>query len=398
MVGWLITTCVGAVFVTLISDSFTFAKTMQNLDIDPNVFMCSFDVSSLFTYVSLDETIKICLEALHDQSDSQPLIPKDVFVELMKSATSSVEYSFNNTMYKQTEGVAMGSPLGSALANIFVGYYEEKLFSQMQKPLTYFRYVEDTFAIFDHKAEADEFLTKLNCLHPSLRFTFEKEKEKEKCLPFLDVYIAKTDVGFETSVYRKPTFTGQYLHWESFSPLKHKICLISTLVHRALMICTKHRLNGEIEIFVICLVFTSKCMLPVAHKDVLPTIQKSFVIYEYKCHCDSWYVEQTSSRLQDCIKQHVPQWLRQQLTHPHQSQPHRSCKRTNIKLDCDSAIDKHLLDNDQCALNYDNKRFSILVATCSSFHLNLLEAAYIKTRRLVLCRQKRFVYTLKLFR
>ena len=32
-----------------ILDSFTFAKTMKNLDIDPNVFMCSFDVSSLFT-------------------------------------------------------------------------------------------------------------------------------------------------------------------------------------------------------------------------------------------------------------------------------------------------------------------------------------------------------------
>ena len=228
-----------------ISDSFTFAKTMQNLDIDPNVFMCSFDVSSLFTNVPLEETIKICSEALYDQSNSRPVIPKDVFVELMKSATSSVEFSFNNTMYKQTDGVAMGSPLGPALANIFVGYYEEKLFSQTQKPSTYFRYVDDTFAIFDHEAEADEFLTKLNCLHPSLKFTFEKEKEK--CLPFLDVYVERTDVGLETSVYRKPTFTGQYLRWESFSPLKRKISLISTLVHRALMICTKRRLNEEIE-------------------------------------------------------------------------------------------------------------------------------------------------------
>ena len=38
-----------------------------------------------------------------------------------------------------------------------------------------------------------------------------------------------------------------YLRWESFSPLKRKASLISTLVHRALMICTKRRLNGEIE-------------------------------------------------------------------------------------------------------------------------------------------------------
>ena len=66
----------------------------------------------------------------YDDSDLQPLIPKDVFVELMKSATFSVEFSFNNTMSKQTDGVAMESPLGPALAESFVGYYEEKLFSQ----------------------------------------------------------------------------------------------------------------------------------------------------------------------------------------------------------------------------------------------------------------------------
>ena len=194
-----------------ISDSFTFAKTMQNLDTDPNVFMCSFDVSSLFTNVPFDETIKICSEVLYDDSDLRSLIPKDVFVELMKSATSSVEFSFNSTMYKQTDGVAIGSPLGPALANIFVGYYEEKLFSQTQKPPTYFRYVDDTFAIFDHEGKADEFLTKLNCLLSSLKFTFEKKKGK--CLSFLDVYVEKTDIGFETSVCRKHVFTGQYLHW-----------------------------------------------------------------------------------------------------------------------------------------------------------------------------------------
>ena len=70
----------------------------------------------------------------------------------------------------------------------------------------------------------------------------------------------------------------------------------------------------------------------------------------------------------------------------------------DTKPDCDSAIGQHLLDNDRCALNYDDKRFSILAAARSSFHLNLLEATYIKTRRPVLCRQKEFVYTLKLFR
>ena len=96
------------------------------------------------------------------------------------------------------------------------------------------------------------------------------------------------------------------------------------------------------------------------------------------------------------IKQHVLQWLRQQLTSPHQSQPYRLCKRNDTKTYCDSAIGQHLLDNEQCALNYDNKQFSILAAACSSFQLNLFKAAYIKTWHLVLRRQKEFVYTLKL--
>ena len=123
-----------------------------------------------------------------------------------------------------------------------------------------------------------------------------------------------------------------------------------------------------------------KRMLPVARKDVLPTTKKSSVIYEYKCHCDSWYVERTSQRLQDRIKQHVPQWLRQQLTLSRRSQPPRSCKRNNTKPDSDSVIGQHLLENDQCTLKYDDKRFSILATPCSSFHLNLLEAACIKTQ------------------
>ena len=77
-------------------------------------------------------------------------------------------------MYKKTDEAAMGSALGPALAYISVGYYEEKLlFSQTQKSPTYFKFVDDKFVIFDHEAEANEFLTKLNCLHPSL--TIETE-------------------------------------------------------------------------------------------------------------------------------------------------------------------------------------------------------------------------------
>ena len=47
-------------------------------------------------------------------------------------------------------------------------------------------------------------------------------------------------------MYRKPIFTGQYLHWNSFSPQKQEINLIGTLVHKAFMICSKSKLDSEL--------------------------------------------------------------------------------------------------------------------------------------------------------
>ena len=38
-------------------------------------------------------------------------------------------------MYRQTDGVEVGSPLGQVLANIFVGYYEVEFFQNIQKPI-----------------------------------------------------------------------------------------------------------------------------------------------------------------------------------------------------------------------------------------------------------------------
>ena len=134
----------------------------------------------------------------------------------MQTATSSVEFSFNNIMHRQIDGVAVGSPPGPSLANIFVIYNKALLFKRVNKPLRYYRYVDDTFVAFNDEDECNELFSHLNFLHRSLCFTFEKECNRT--LPFLDVLIEENDCEFVTSIYRKPTFTGQYFHWPLFSP------------------------------------------------------------------------------------------------------------------------------------------------------------------------------------
>ena len=82
-------------------------------------------------------------------------------------------------------------------------------------------------------------------MHPSLKFTVEKESNHQNA--FLDIFVHKTSTAFLTSVYRKPTFSGLYTRWDSFCPQHRKINLIKTLVHRALMISSKRFLDDEIE-------------------------------------------------------------------------------------------------------------------------------------------------------
>ena len=93
--------------------------------------------------------------------------------------------------------------------------------------------------------DCDHFQEKLNLLHPGLKFMVEKEQNNS--LNFLDVLVEEERTGFLTSIYKKPTFTGQYICWNSFSPKTRKIRLLKTFVHRALMICTKTKLGSELD-------------------------------------------------------------------------------------------------------------------------------------------------------
>ena len=81
-------------------------------------------------------------------------------------------------------------------------------------PIFYRRYVDDIFCLVKNETEANSFLTYLNSKHANIKFTIEHEKDKK--LPFLDILISSKNEYFETSVYRKDTFSGLFMNFKSF--------------------------------------------------------------------------------------------------------------------------------------------------------------------------------------
>ena len=97
------------------------------------------------------------------------------------------------------------------------------------------------------KGHREEFLTHLNSVDKNIQFTSE-EPGPEGALPFLDILITPDNEGrLNTSVYRKPTHTDQYLHWDSLHPTSSKYSVVGTLHHRAKTVCSNKQLLQQEE-------------------------------------------------------------------------------------------------------------------------------------------------------
>ncbi|XP_068674324.1 uncharacterized protein [Montipora foliosa] len=149
-----------------------------------NEILCSFDVSSLFSDVPLDETIQIFLTKLYVYSfPDPPKRPPNVLKKLLEFATRKSHFLFDGNLYDEINDVAMGSPLGKVLPNIFICHFEEKWIQNSKDcPPIWFRYVNDTFTFFQNKEAAEKFLRYINNRHTNINFTVELEMDNQ--IPF----------------------------------------------------------------------------------------------------------------------------------------------------------------------------------------------------------------------
>ena len=110
--------------------------------------MGSLDVDALFTSIPLNETIDIGVrELFKDKTEIEKFVSNEIY-DLLTLATKESLFIFDGEYYYQTDGVAMGSPLGPTLANLFMSYHEQIWLRDCPdefKPKYYRRYVDNIF-------------------------------------------------------------------------------------------------------------------------------------------------------------------------------------------------------------------------------------------------------------
>ena len=106
--------------------------------------------------------------------------------------------------------------------------------------------MDDVILLWNYgEAELRGFLDHLNTYDRNLQFTLEVEIENK--LPFLDVLIIRNADQLDFTIYRKPTQNNRYLHFNSNHLPQVKRAVVTSLIDRALNICSNSYINAEIN-------------------------------------------------------------------------------------------------------------------------------------------------------
>ncbi|XP_069190365.1 uncharacterized protein [Procambarus clarkii] len=154
----------------------------------------SLDRESLFTNVPMDETIKMMMDRVYRDAACTPLdIPESILRKLLQACTKEAPFlSPDEHMYKQVDGVAMGSSLGVLFANFYLGSIEQRVLVDMDlKPAIYCRFVDDILMQGPDVRRLQQ-LKEAFEQNPVLNFTYEMKNDGK--LHFLDTN-GDTNIG-----------------------------------------------------------------------------------------------------------------------------------------------------------------------------------------------------------
>ena len=203
---------------SFIKNSLSFRDTIIKNQIANNYIMISLDVMSLFTNIPI-KLIQKSIEKIWHYIEKFTKLPLEEFKDGIEFLMNNTFFQFNNSFYRQSFGIPMGSPISPILADLVMQDLETNVLGNYDCNIeAYYRYVDDTI-MFIPKDKIEEVLTTFNNYHDRLQFTYEIENEHNS-INFLNLTIIKNeDNSIKTNWFRKNTYSGRFLNYFSNHPL-----------------------------------------------------------------------------------------------------------------------------------------------------------------------------------
>ena len=209
---------------------------------DGNLKLFGCDITSLYTSIPHElglEAMRYWIRKRRDLIDNR--FSEEFILEAIELMLKNNNFKFDNEMFTQLIGTAMGHVFAPQFACLVIGYLEEeklfkdvlpRYFSPTEVKLIeefYSRFMDDGFTLLPSSVDPNVFLECLNSLHPSIRFTLETATHSymnglhAQKLDFLDITIILWENGtLHTDIHYKSTNSHRYLDYHSFHPLHVK--------------------------------------------------------------------------------------------------------------------------------------------------------------------------------
>lgn len=204
------------------------SKIKENNFVGSNVLLVTMDVEALYTNIEHEQG----LSALRHFLDKRPYPhepPTGFLADLTDFTLNNNVFLFQDKLYKQMKGCAMGACFSPSYAGLFMGKWEEDVVFNvnnifLDKIIWWARYIDDIILWWNGtEEELISFHGYLNNANTNVRLSLEYHKDK---INFLDIEISKDDNGYlHTSLFRKNIHKNTILHANSF----HSTTLINNI-------------------------------------------------------------------------------------------------------------------------------------------------------------------------
>uniref|UniRef100_A0A8C5PYY2 Reverse transcriptase domain-containing protein n=1 Tax=Leptobrachium leishanense TaxID=445787 RepID=A0A8C5PYY2_9ANUR len=210
---------------TCIKDTPHFLERIKSLHLPPSPWlMATLDVKSLYTIIPHDAGIQ-CVQQVLQESQYYKGPPIEFILELLRIALYQNFFKFENNLYIQCAGMAMGASMAPTYANFYMFCFEHThlLQSYESQILFYCRFVDDIFLIWDGDILSfNRMVDTINLLDTPVKLSATSSFGS---IPFLDVTIFRTGNTLGYTLFRKETDRNTILHMDSHHPQHLKYSL-----------------------------------------------------------------------------------------------------------------------------------------------------------------------------